>query len=103
VAIVLPLFGVMAMMPLLGLALNGTSSVLYGAVPELAAPGKREQAFAFFYTGTIGGGALAPVLFGKLGDMSSITIALISLALLLLLTLPLSWLVQRETGKTATH
>ncbi|WP_229258968.1 MFS transporter [Duganella flavida] len=66
-AVWLPLTGVMAMLPLLGLALNGTSSVLYGVVPELAAPGKREQAFAWFYTGTIGAGALSPVVFGKLG------------------------------------
>ncbi len=67
-ALWLPLAGVMAMLPLLGLALNGTSSVLYGAVPELAEPGKREHAFALFYTGSIGGGALSPVLFGALGD-----------------------------------
>ncbi|WP_236462880.1 MFS transporter, partial [Pseudomonas sp. PA-6-3F] len=67
-AVYLPLNGLMVMLPLLGLVLNGTSSVLYGAVPDLAAAGKREQAFAVFYTGTIGGGALAPVLFGGVGD-----------------------------------
>lgn len=94
-ALWLPLWGLMAMLPLLGLALNGTSSVLYGVVPELAASGKREQAFALFYTGTIGGGALSPVLFGHLGDLAGIPIALICLALLLLLTLPSSWKVQQ--------
>ena len=90
----LPLAAMMAMLPLLGLALNGTSSVLYGAVPELAAPGKREQAFAQFYTGTVGGGALAPVLFGRLGDVVGVPTALMALAALLLLTLPLSYRVQ---------
>ncbi|OEZ60957.1 MFS transporter [Duganella sp. HH105] len=90
----LPLAAMMAMLPLLGLALNGTSSVLYGTVPELAAPGKREQAFAQFYTGTIGGGALAPVLFGRLGDVAGVPTALMALAALLLLTLPLSYRVQ---------
>ncbi|OFA06379.1 MFS transporter [Duganella sp. HH101] len=90
----LPLAAMMAMLPLLGLALNGTSSVLYGTVPELAAPGKREQAFARFYTGTIGGGALAPVLFGRLGDVAGVPAALMALAALLLLTLPLSYRVQ---------
>lgn len=92
-AVWLPLAGVMAMLPLLGLALNGTSSVLYGAVPELAAPGKREQAFALFYTGTIGAGALSPVLFGRVGDVMGVPVALLSLAAILLLTLPLSWCV----------
>lgn len=92
----LPLWGLMAMLPLLGLALNGTSSVLYGVVPELAESGKREQAFALFYTGTIGGGALSPVLFGHLGDLAGIPAALICLAALLLLTLPSSWKVQQS-------
>jgi MFS-type transporter involved in bile tolerance (Atg22 family) len=63
-------------------------------VPELAAPGKHEQAFALFYTGTIGAGALSPVLFGTLGDATGVPSALIALAIMLLLTLPLSWRVQ---------
>lgn len=94
-AVWLPLAGIMLMLPLLGLALNGTSSVLYGVVPELAAAGKREQTFALFYTGTIGGGALAPVLFGRLGDVAGVPVAVITLAAILLFTLPLSWRVQR--------
>lgn len=95
-ALWLPLAAVMAMLPLLGLALNGTSSVLYGMVPELAAPGKREQAFALFYTGSIGGGAVAPVLFGALGDLTGVPLALLALAAMLLLTLPLAWRVQQD-------
>jgi MFS family permease len=90
-----PLAVMMAMLPLLGLALNGTSSVLYGAVPELAPAGKREQAFALFYTGTIGGGALSPVLFGRLGDSAGVPVALLALAAILLFTLPLSWRVRK--------
>jgi MFS family permease len=95
-AVWLPLTGVMAMLPLMGLALNGTSSVLYGVVPELAAPGKREQAFAWFYTGTIGAGALSPVIFGKLGDVMGVPVALLSLAVIVLFTLPLAWRVQKS-------
>ncbi|KVC57175.1 MFS transporter [Burkholderia stagnalis] len=94
-AVFAPLVAMMAMLPLLGLALNGTSSVLYGVVPELAGPGRRDQAFALFYTGTIGGGALAPVVFGRLGDLAGVPVALIALAAFLLLTLPLSWYVQK--------
>ena len=98
-AVYLPLSGMMAMLPLLGLVLNGTSSVLYGVVPELSEAGKREQAFALFYTGTIGGGALAPVLFGGLGDVTGIPVAVMALAATVLLTLPLSWCVQRALGR----
>ena len=94
-AVYLPLNGLMAMLPLLGLVLNGTSSVLYGAVPDLANAGKREQAFALFYTGTIGGGALAPVMFGGVGDVLGVPVAVMVLAGLLMVTLPLAWVVQR--------
>ena len=68
--IALPLAPALALLPLLGAALNGTSSVLYGTVPELAPPGGTERAFALFYTGTIGSGALSPVLYGALGDVA---------------------------------
>ncbi|PSL94602.1 MFS transporter [Pseudomonas sp. R9.37] len=94
-AVYLPLSGLMVMLPLLGLALNGTSSVLYGAVPDLASADRREQAFAVFYTGTIGGGALAPVVFGGVGDALGVPVAVMVLAGMLLLTLPLAWVVQR--------
>ncbi|CAM3519722.1 hypothetical protein BZK31_28160 [Pseudomonas floridensis] len=94
-AVYLPFFSLMMVLPLLGLALNGTSSVLYGAVPDLAGPSRRDQAFAVFYTGTIGGGALAPILFGGLGDMIGVPVAVMLLAAMLLLTLPLTWFVQK--------
>jgi MFS family permease len=95
----LPLTALLATLPLLGLFLNGTSSALYGTVPELAEAGKREHAFALFYTGTIGGGALAPVLFGRLGDVLGMQIAIPVLAVMLLITLPLSWRVQQALTK----
>lgn len=94
-AVYVQLAGLMAMLPLLGLVLNGTSSVLYGAVPDLAGAGKREQAFAVFYTGTIGGGALAPVVFGGVGDALGVSVAVMVLAGVLLVTLPLAWVVRR--------
>ena len=94
-AVYLPLGGLMVMLPLLGLVLNGTSSVLYGAVPDLAGAGKREQAFALFYTGTIGGGALAPVVFGGVGDALGVPVAVMVLAGVLSVTLPLAWVVQK--------
>ncbi len=56
----LPLWPSLLVLPLLGVMLNGTSSVLYGTVPELAKAGRTEQAFALFYTGTIGSSALSP-------------------------------------------
>src|ERR1700751_5507841 len=39
----LPLIAGLTMLPLIGMALNGTSSVLYGTVPELVTPERRER------------------------------------------------------------
>jgi MFS family permease len=66
--LVLPLVPAIVLLPALGVMLNGTSSVLYGTVPELTPPHRTARAFALFYTGTIGAGAGAPVLYGFLGD-----------------------------------
>jgi MFS family permease len=64
----LPLIPSLIILPLLGVMLNGTSSVLYGTVPELVPATRIERAFALFYTGILGSSALAPVLYGWLGD-----------------------------------
>ena len=64
----------------LGAMLNGTSSVLYGTVPELAKPGKTEHAFALFYTGVIGSGAIAPVFYGMFGDAVGVWWATVAIA-----------------------
>lgn len=51
--LILPLGPTMIVLPLLGVMLNGTSSVLYGTVPDLAPSGQSEHAFALFYTGRL--------------------------------------------------
>jgi MFS family permease len=86
----LPLEAALVLLPLIGVMLNGTSSVLYGTVPELVAPAKRARAFGIFYTGTIGAGATAPVAYGLIGDWVGAPMALTAVAGACLLTLPLA-------------
>jgi len=87
----LPLFAGLAVLPLIGLALNGTSSVLYGTVPELVAPERRQRAFSIFYTGGVGAGALSPVLYGMVSDLLSVPVMMMLIAAVVLTTLPLAW------------
>jgi MFS transporter, FSR family, fosmidomycin resistance protein len=94
--LVLPLAPAIALLPLLGVMLNGTSSVLYGTVPELAAPHRTERAFALFYTGTIGSGAISPVLYGILGDALGPIIATAATALTALAIIPLAFALARH-------
>jgi len=81
----------LACLPVVGVALNGTSSVLYGTVPELVPSDRHEQSFGLFYTGTIGGGAIAPLLYGIAGDAFGPTHAVYLVAAVCLLTLPPAW------------
>lgn len=85
----LPLGLSMIVFPILGVMLNGTSSVLYGTVPEVVSADRIERAFAIFYTGILGSSALSPVLFGRLGDATGPVKATIATALTALLVVPL--------------
>ncbi|HEY9212445.1 MAG TPA: MFS transporter [Ancylobacter sp.] len=89
-AAVLPLLPLLIILPLLGLTLNGTSSVLYGTVPELSPADRTERAFAIFYTGVIGSGALSPLLFGVVGDQAGPVVATLGTAAAALANLPLA-------------
>jgi len=87
----LPLIAGLTMLLLIGMALNGTSSVLYGTVPELVPGRKRQRAFSIFYTGGVGAGALAPVLYGLASDLADVPTMMLLVAAVVLVTLPLAW------------
>jgi MFS transporter, FSR family, fosmidomycin resistance protein len=90
----LPLAPALIVLSVVGIALNGTSSVLYGSVPELVDPKKRTRAFSVFYTAGIGSGALAPTIYGLLGDTVGVPSAMIIAAAIVLLTLPLTLMLR---------
>jgi MFS family permease len=83
-----PLTLTLALLPLLGIVLNGTSSVLYGTVPELGS-GDTGRAFAVFYTCVIGAGGIAPILYGTLADHSSQTVGTLAAAATAAVIVPL--------------
>jgi FSR family fosmidomycin resistance protein-like MFS transporter len=84
-----PLAPMLVILPLLGVVLNGTSSVLYGTVPELAPDGDAGRAFAIFYTSVIGSAGLAPILYGAVADHSSQTVGILAAAATAALIVPL--------------
>ena len=95
----LPLDLGLILLPLLGIGLNGTSSVLYGSVPVLVTPERRARAFSIFYTGVIGSGAAAPVAFGLVGDALGLVLTLVVIGLLPLLTLPIALMLRPSFGR----
>jgi len=80
----------MLLLPAIGVALNGTSSVLYGTVPELVPESRRSRAFGVFYTLTIGAGAASPAIYGLIGDRIGVPHTLEVIAAFVLLILPLT-------------
>jgi MFS family permease len=86
----LPLKSALFLCPIVGIALNGTSSVLYGSVPELVPSEYRNEAFALFYTCGIGSGAIAPFIYGLVSDAMGVRISVLAVAVLVLATIPLT-------------
>jgi chorismate synthase len=73
----------------LGIALNGTSSVLYATVADLVTTDRRSRAYGLYYTLAIGASALAPAAYGVLGDAVGPTTTLVVISLAVLVTIPL--------------
>jgi FSR family fosmidomycin resistance protein-like MFS transporter len=97
----LPLAPSLALLPLLGVMLNGTSSVLYGTVPELVTAHRIERAFALFYTGILGSSAVAPILYGRLGDAAGPVWATVAAALTALAVVPLMLVLSPRLAPSA--
>ena len=86
--LILPLQAGLALLPLLGIVLNGTSSVLYATVAEFIAPERHARGFAFFYTVGMGAGAVSPLIFGVVSETYGVPTSTVILGFLILLTVP---------------
>lgn len=86
----LPGIGAMVLLPLLGVALQGTSSVLYATIGDLVDKDRLPRAFGLFYTvGSICGIA-APLGYGLVGDVAGVDTAIAAIGIAVLITLPLA-------------
>lgn len=77
-------------LPLIGIVLNGTSSVLYATVAEIISPKTRSRGYGLYYAITLGCGAISPIFFGFLAQFLDLSFTIMSTALMVLFTLPLS-------------
>jgi FSR family fosmidomycin resistance protein-like MFS transporter len=77
-------------LPIVGVVLNGTSSVLYATVAEMIAPRARSRGYGLYYAITLGSGAVAPMVYGLFTDFFGLSLTLVAIALVILLTLPLA-------------
>jgi predicted MFS family arabinose efflux permease len=90
------------LLPLVGIVLNGTSSVLYATVAEIITPTGRSRGYGLYYAVTLGCGAISPVIYGLVTDFLGLSFTIISTGLMVLLTLPLTrYLSKPESAPSA--
>jgi MFS-type transporter involved in bile tolerance (Atg22 family) len=92
-ALVLPAAGAFALLPLIGIAVNGTSSVLYATIGDLVEHDRLPRAFGFFYALGATCGIASPLFFGALGDATSVATSMAVIGAMVLATLPLCFLL----------
>src|SRR5215467_9702513 len=97
----LPLVPALALLPALGIALNGTSSVLYGTVADLVESDRRARSYAVFYTLGIGASALSPSIYGVVSDWGGVPLALTIVGTMVFVTVPLTLALRRPLAAAA--
>jgi FSR family fosmidomycin resistance protein-like MFS transporter len=102
VVVAAPLPLALTVLPLLGIALNGTSSVLYATVADLVSSERRSRAYGLYYTTTIAASALAPTIWGVVSDATGVPTTLTMVAIVVLVTIPLCVLLRPAITAAAT-
>ena len=95
----LPLGAALVLLPPLGIALNGTSSVLYGSVADLVDTTRRARGYALFYTVGITASAAAPAIYGVLSDATSVPVALATVGAMVFLAVPLALVLRSRIAR----
>ena len=88
-AVGLPGIAAALLLPLLGVALQGTSSVLYATIGDLVERERLPRAFGLFYTLGSLCGIAAPLGYGLVGDHIGVSNAVALMGVAIFLTLPL--------------
>ena len=88
------------LLPVVGFMLNGTSSVLYATVAELIYANARSRGYGLYYAITLGSSAISPLVYGVVTDSLGLLFTMVTAALFVLLTLPLSRFLTRPINET---
>jgi MFS family permease len=86
-----------------GFVLNGTSSVLYAAVADFVAEHRRARGYGLYYTLVNGASAIAPFLYGLLGDRQGLTVLFFTMAAVNALTVPLALALRPSVESASGH
>jgi FSR family fosmidomycin resistance protein-like MFS transporter len=82
------------LLPVLGMVLQGSSSITYATVSDLVRAERRSRGFAAIYTIASAASIAGPIVFGVIGDRFGLAPAMLSMAVVVLLPVPLSALLR---------
>ncbi|MBI3043192.1 MAG: MFS transporter [Betaproteobacteria bacterium] len=86
------------LLPLIGIVLNGTSSVLYATIGDFVEQDRLARAFGFFYTLGSLCGIAAPLGYGLIGDLYGIETSMAIIGVAIFLTVPLAALMRASAA-----
>ena len=92
-ALYTPMGMMIPLLILLGIGLNGTSSILYATVAEYVPASRRGRFYGSFYTTNEVGTVIAPIGYGRIADMLSLSSAMLIMGGVTALILPVSLLL----------
>ena len=95
----LPGMATFFLLPLVGVVLQGTSSVIYGTIGDLVESDKLPRAFALVYTVGAVCGIIAPIAYGLLGDAIGIEKTIAISGVVVLLALPLALVLRTAIAR----
>ena len=95
-SLAMPVLLMAPLMVLIGIGLNGTSSVLYATVADLVPAGRRARFYGFFYTTNEIGTVAAPLAYGLVADIFSLSTTMIVMGVATAAILPASLTLRRH-------
>ncbi|MBT6276046.1 MAG: MFS transporter [Chromatiales bacterium] len=96
-----PSFGALILLPLMGVVLQGSSTITYGAVSELIRSDRQSRGFAAIYSMSNGASIVGPITIGVVGDQFGLEAALWTLACMIATTILLSVFLRKGLAAVA--
>ena len=84
---ILPALPILILLPLIGVAVQGSTTVTYGALADFIRRDRQSRGYAIIYTLSSLSAVVGPVVFGGLADLYGVELSLVILAVLTTVTL----------------
>jgi FSR family fosmidomycin resistance protein-like MFS transporter len=99
---ILPALPILILLPLIGVAVQGSTTVTYGALSDFIRRDRQSRGFAIIYTLSSLSAVVGPVTFGGLADLYGVELSLVILAVLTTVTLLSGKVLRKSVALVAT-